>query len=116
MLGADKAVTDGYLRQFNYGITRDKSGKVVYNPSAFKARQKRSNDLTKAILSGDKEAIEKYSNDTNDEAIEQDNDAAVNDSYSKRIDAIMDTKYRQDTKNWLVEEVVEGDAPVRIYE
>lgn len=116
MLGADKAVTDGYLRQFNYGIIRDKSGKSIYNPSAFKARQKRSNDLTKAILSGDKEAIEKYSNDINDEAIEQDNDAAVNDSYSKRIDAIMDTKYRQDTKNWLAEEVVEGDAPVRIYE
>ena len=116
MLGADKAVTDGYLKQFNYGITRDKEGKVVYNPKVFKARQKRSESLAKALLSGDNEAIEKYKNEAVNESIEQDNESAVNDSYSKRIDAIIDTKYRQDTKNWLAEEVAEGDAPVRIYE
>nr|DAI58245.1 MAG TPA: hypothetical protein [Crassvirales sp.] len=59
MLSADKAVTDGYLSQFNYGMVKNKGGKVVYNPTAFRARQKRSNKLTSAILSGDKEAIEK---------------------------------------------------------
>lgn len=59
MLSADKAVTDGYLSQFNYGMVKNKDGKVVYNPTAFRDRQKRSNKLTSAILSGNKEIIEK---------------------------------------------------------
>ena len=46
----------------------------------------------------------------------QDDEAVSKDSYAKRVDAIIDTKYRQDTTNWLAEEVVEGDAPVRLYE
>ena len=116
MLSADKAVTDGYLSQFNYGMVKNKDGKVVYNPTAFRARQKRSNKLTSAILSGDKEAIEKEMQNSEVEDAIQDDDAVSKDSYAKRVDAIIDTKYRQDTTNWLAEEVVEGDAPVRLYE
>ena len=116
MLSADKAVTDGYLSQFNYGMVKNKDGKVVYNPTAFRARQKRSNKLTSAILSGDKEAIEKEMQNSEVEDAIQDDEAVSKDSYAKRVDAIIDTKYRQDTTNWLAEEVVEGDAPVRLYE
>ncbi len=116
MLSADKAVTDGYLSQFNYGMVKNKDGKVVYNPTAFRARQKRSNKLTSAILSGDKEAIEKEMQNSEVEDAVQDDEAISKDSYAKRVDAIIDTKYRQDTTNWLAEEVVEGDAPVRLYE
>lgn len=116
MLSADKAVTDGYLSQFNYGMVKNKDGKVVYNPTAFRARQKRSNKLTSAILSGDKEAIEKEMQNYEVEDAIQDDEAVSKDSYAKRVDAIIDTKYRQDTTNWLAEEVVEGDAPVRLYE
>ena len=116
MLSADKAVTDGYLSQFNYGMVKNKDGKVVYNPTVFRARQKRSNKLTSAILSGDKEAIEKEMQNSKVEDAIQDDDAVSKDSYAKRVDAIIDTKYRQDTTNWLAEEVVEGDAPVRLYE
>lgn len=116
MLSADKAVTDGYLSQFNYGMVKNKDGKVVYNPTAFRARQKRSNKLTSAILSGDKEAIEKEMQNSEVEDAIQDDDVVSKDSYAKRVDAIIDTKYRQDTTNWLAEEVVEGDAPVRLYE
>lgn len=116
MLSADKAVTDGYLSQFNYGMMKNKDGKVVYNPTAFRARQKRSNKLTSAILSGDKEVIEKEMQNSEVEDAIQDDEAISKDSYAKRVDAIIDTKYRQDTTNWLAEEVVEGDAPVRLYE
>lgn len=116
MLSADKAVTDGYLSQFNYGMVKNKDGKVVYNPTAFRTRQKRSNKLTSAILSGDKEAIEKEMQNSEIEDAIQDDEAVSKDSYAKRVDAIIDTKYRQDTTNWLAEEVVEGDAPVRLYE
>lgn len=116
MLSADKAVTDCYLSQFNYGMVKNKDGKVVYNPTAFRARQKRSNKLTSAILSGDKEAIEKEMQNSEVEDAIQDDEAVSKDSYAKRVDAIIDTKYRQDTTNWLAEEVVEGDAPVRLYE
>lgn len=116
MLSADKAVTDGYLSQFNYGMVKNKDGKVVYNPTAFRARQKRSNRLTSAILSGNKEAIEKEMQNSEVEDAVQDDEAVSKDSYAKRVDAIIDTKYRQDTTNWLAEEVVEGDAPVRLYE
>ena len=116
MLSADKAVTDGYLSQFNYGMVKNKDGMVVYNPTAFRARQKRSNKLTSAILSGDKEAIEKEMQNSDVEDAIQDDEAVSKDSYAKRVDAIIDTKYRQDTTNWLAEEVVEGDAPVRLYE
>lgn len=116
MLSADKAVTDGYLSQFNYGMVKNKDGKVVYNPTAFRTRQKRSNKLTSAILSGDKEAIEKEMQNSEVEDAIQDDEAVSKDSYAKRVDAIIDTKYRQDTTNWLAEEVVEGDAPVRLYE
>lgn len=116
MLSADKAVTDGYLSQFNYGMVKNKDGKVVYNPTAFRARQKRSNKLTSAILSGDKEAIDKEMQNSEVEDAIQDDEAVSKDSYAKRVDAIIDTKYRQDTTNWLAEEVVEGDAPVRLYE
>ena len=116
MLSADKAVTDGYLSQFNYGMVKNKDGKVVYNPTAFRDRQKRSNKLTSAILSGNKEIIEKEMQNSEAEDAIQDDEAASKDSYSKRIDAIIDTKYRQDTTNWLAEEIVEGDAPVRLYE
>lgn len=116
MLSADKAVTDGYLSQFNYGMVKNKDGKVVYNPTAFRTRQKRSNKLTSAILSGDKEAIEKEMQNSEVEDVIQDDEAVSKDSYAKRVDAIIDTKYRQDTTNWLAEEVVEGDAPVRLYE
>ena len=116
MLSADKAVTDGYLSQFNYGMVKNKDGKVVYNPTAFRARQKRSNKLTSSILSGDKEAIEKEMQNSEVEDAIQDDEAVSKDSYAKRVDAIIDTKYRQDTTNWLAEEVVEGDAPVRLYE
>lgn len=116
MLSADKAVTDGYLSQFNYGMVKNKDGKVVYNPTAFRDRQKRSNKLTSAILSGNKEIIEKEMQNSEAEDAIQDDEAASKDSYSKRIDAIIDTKYRQDTTNWLAEEIVEGDAPARLYE
>lgn len=116
MLSADKAVTDGYLSQFNYGMVKNKDGKVVYNPTAFRARQKRSNKLTSAILSGNKEAIEKEMQNSEVEDAIQDDKAVSKDSYANRIDAIIDTKYRQDTNNWLAEEVVEGDAPARLYE
>ena len=116
MLSADKAVTDGYLSQFNYGMVKNKDGKVVYNPTVFRDRQKRSNKLTSAILSGDKEAIEKEMQNSEVEDAIQDDEAVSKDSYAKRVDAIIDTKYRQDTTNWLAEEVVEGDAPVRLYE
>lgn len=116
MLSADKAVTDGYLSQFNYGMVKNKDGKVVYNLTAFRDRQKRSNKLTSAILSGNKEIIEKEMQNSEAEDVIQDDEAASKDSYSKRIDAIIDTKYRQDTTNWLAEEIVEGDAPARLYE
>ena len=116
MLSADRAITNGYLSQFNYGIVKNKDGKVVYNPTAFRSRQKRSNKLTEAILSGNKEAIEAEMKNSEVEDADQDNGSASKDSYSKRVDAIMDTKYRQDTTNWLAEEIVEGDAPVRLYE
>lgn len=116
MLSADKAVTDGYLSQFNYGMVKNKDGKVVYNPTAFRARKKRSNKLTSAILSGDKEAIEKEIQNSEVEDAIQDDEAVSKDNYAKRVEAIIDTKYRQDTTNWLAEEVVEGDAPVRLYE
>ena len=116
MLSADRSVTDGYLSQFNYGMVKNKDGKVVYNPTAFRGRQKRSNKLTSAILSGNKEIIEKEMQNSEAEDAIQDDEAASKDSYSKRIDAIIDTKYRQDTTNWLAEEIVEGDAPVRLYE
>jgi hypothetical protein len=52
MLQADRVVIDKHAQMFEYGLMRNKEGKLEYNPAAYKAKQQRQKQLNEDLRSG----------------------------------------------------------------
>lgn len=112
MLAADASVTDGYMKMFTEGLVEDSNGKFVYNKSEQKSRDEKRKAAMQLVLSGkEKEAGMLVANIKTGNIESED---LSEDVYRKRIDAIIQADAENKKLKWLVSDMLDEDAPIKV--
>jgi hypothetical protein len=94
---------------FTEGLVKNKEGEWEYNIAEFNSRKSRNKLIEKHLRDGNLEEARKLS-ETQPEYIKADESFAKDDTYSRRIDAIMEANKRNQSLKWAINEVANGDA------
>lgn len=115
MIEADRAVINKHAQAIEYGLVKNKSGKWVYNPKAYKAKQEKTKRLGQQLNSGEIDFDEFISQMREQEdAREADQKELENDPYKKRIQAIIETRKENSALNWMINDIENGDGVTKI--
>lgn len=111
LLLADKAVSQSYYNQFIEGLVKNKENKWEYNPVEYKKKQDRDARRKDMLLKGDVDSFKAdIEAEKNDQWIPANSEDISKDGYGRRVDAIIEANKRNQTIDWAINEVVNGDA------
>lgn len=117
MLEADRDVIDKHAQMFEFGLVRNKEGRLEYNPAAYKAKQERAKQLLNDLKS-EKIKLDEYTRLSQEEQeLPEYNEKDVeNNPYMRRIQSIIETRKDNKALNAMINDIENGDGVVKIME
>ena len=105
-LAADRAVTQSYINQFQYGLVKN-GDKYEYNPTQYKKGMDRDRRYIAALMSGDTDKAESIQNE--DITTSYNPEDVKNNEYKTRINKIREADRENAKLNWMASDAFEGD-------
>lgn len=105
-LAADRAVTQSYVNQFQYGLVKN-GDKYEYNPTQYKKGMDRDRRYIAALMSGDTDKAESIRNE--DITTPYNPEDVKNNEYKTRVNKIREADRENAKLNWMASDAFEGD-------
>ena len=105
-LAADRAVTQSYVNQFQYGLVKN-GDKYEYNPTQYKKGMDRDRRYVEALMSGDTDKAEAIRNE--DITTPYNPEEVKNNEYKTRVNKIREAARENAKLNWMASDAFEGD-------
>ena len=105
-LAADRAVTQSYINQFQYGLVKN-GDKYEYNPTQYKKGMDRDRRYIAALMSGDTDKAESILNE--DITTPYNPEDVKNNEYKIRVNKIREADRENAKLNWMASDAFEGD-------
>lgn len=105
-LAADRAVTQSYINQFQYGLVKN-GDKYEYNPTQYKKGMDRDRRYIAALMSGDTDKAESIRNE--DITTPYNPEDVKNNEYKTRVNKIREADRENAKLNWMASDAFEGD-------
>lgn len=105
-LAADRAVTQSYINQFQYGLVKN-GDKYEYNPTQYKKSMDRDRRYIEALMSGDTDKAESIRNE--DITTPYNPEDVKNNEYKTRVNKIREADRENAKLNWMASDAFEGD-------